>query len=545
MTWMNVDTAWKLVLTTGLACLCLPASSAARHQRVRQVSLELPGAPSLVLSADVDEDGRLDLAVVVAYTEWDQIDIQEVSEMQGVEGLVEVLTVIPALTDRRELWVFRATEDGGYEPLTEALPLELSVLSLAATSDGSKIVALTDQGVSLLRFRGEGEGPQLELVRWLEEEPVMAGSGAFLPNLELLHDLDGDGEEDLLLPTAKGVAVFLGPLGNGPGDLVSLSRLPGETIQVHGEVILHYPMPVARQVDGDRLPDLLVPDLKHDWQRFHLLRSAGAGRFLPPLRLPAGDDLVTPPIVYFGDLDGDGVAEYVTEEDLADDDAGMRKEIRQAKRPPVRYRLHRSRQNFEMEAEPYEQFEVIGYAFEEGDSEFPLPAGFQDLDGDGRQDLITITLEFSLLKALSILATQRINIGLDFHVWCQAASGRFEPVKDLDLSGRFRLNLKDLRIGQLSQFAGDFDGDGRTDFVQIGRGRKVTIHRGGDGCRFPAQPDLSIRLLEEPKDLSLVQVRDLDGDGKADLMVTQPEVRQELDVTPGARLDLYLSRGEP
>ncbi len=545
MAWMTLDTAWKLILTTGLVCLFLPASSAARNQKVQQVSLELPGAPSLVLSADVDQDGRLDLAVVVAYTEWDQIDIQEVSEMQGVEGFVEVLTVIPALTDRRELWVFRATEDGGYEPLTEALPLELSILSMAATSDGSKIVALTDQGVSLLRFGDEGEGPHLQLDRWLEEEPVMAGSGAFLPNLELLHDLDGDGDEDLLLPTAEGIAVFLGPLGNGPGDLVSLSRLPGETIQVHGEVILHYPIPLVRQVDGDGLPDLVVPDLKHDWQRFYVLRSAGAGRFLPPLRLPAGDALVSPPIVYFGDLDGDGVAEFVTEEDLADDDAGMRKEIRQAKRPPVRYRLHHSRQSLEMEPEPYEEFEVIGYAFEEGDSEFPLPAGFQDLDGDGRQDLITITLEFSLLKALSILATQRINIGLDFHVWCQDANGRFEPVKGLDLSGRFRLNLKDLRIGQLSQFAGDFDGDGRTDFVQIGRGRKVTIHRGGDGCRFPVQPDLSIRLLEEPKDLSLVQVRDLDGDGRADLMVTQPEVRQELDVTPRARLVVYLSRGEP
>ena len=180
----------RLMVTTGLVCLCFPGSSAAWKLTLRQISLELPGAPALVLPADVDQDGRLDLAVVVAYTEWDQIDIQEVSEMQGVEGLVEILTVIPTLTDRRELWVFRSTEAGDYEPFGEVLPLDLSILSLAATSDGSLILALTDRGVSVLRFSEDDARPQLLLEPWFDRRPVMAGSGVFLPNLELLHDLE-------------------------------------------------------------------------------------------------------------------------------------------------------------------------------------------------------------------------------------------------------------------------------------------------------------------------------------------------------------------
>jgi hypothetical protein len=535
----------KLLVAAGLAYLFFPASVCARDLLLEQFSVELPGVPSLVLPADVDRDGRFDLVVVVAYTEWDQIDIQEVSEMQGVEGLVEILTVIPALTDRRELWVFRSTGDGGYEPLADPLPLELSTLSLAATEDGSRVVALTDRGASLLQFRVEEPKPRLDLVPWIELPPVLAGTGVFLPNVDLLHDLNGDGSEDLLLPTREGLAIFSGPFDESPTTPSSLSRLPGREVRLEGEVILYYPTPVIRQVDGDGLPDLLVPDRKSDWESFHVLRSTGQGRFALAQELPGGERTEAPPIVYFGDLDGDHLAEYVTEEDLSDEDAGMRKEVREAKRPPVRYRLHRAGKNLEMVHEPYQQFEAIGYSFEEGDSEFRLPAGFKDLDGDGRLDLISITLEFSLLKALSLLATQRISIGLDFHVWCQDAGGRFEPVEDLDLSGRFRLNLRNLQIGQLSQFAGDFDGDGRVDFVQIGRGRKVTIHRGGSGCRFPAQPDVSIRLREEPKDLSLVQVRDLDGDGRADLMVTQPEGRREMGVTPRARLDLYLSGDSP
>jgi hypothetical protein len=113
----------------------------------------------------------------------------------------------------------------------------------------------------------------------------------------------------------------------------------------------------------------------------------------------------------------------------------------------------------------------------------------------------------------------------------------------LDLSGKFRLDLDDLKLGQLSAFAGDFDGDGRADFVQIGRGRRVTIHLGQDGCRYAAQPDLVIELRDEPKNLALVRVADFDGDGLADLLVIQPQAESRDGASQRARLDLYGSRG--
>ena len=55
------------------------------------------------------------------------------------------------------------------------------------------------------------------------------------------------------------------------------------------------------------------------------------------------------------------------------------------------------------------------------------------------------------------------------------------------------------------------------DFLQVGRGRTVTIHRGQDGCRYPSQPDLTVKLEASPLDLSLVRVQDLDADGLSDL----------------------------
>jgi len=234
------------------------------------------------------------------------------------------------------------------------------------------------------------------------------------------------------------------------------------------------------------------------------------------------------------------------------EDAGFRQGLKAAKEPHFQIRLHRARPDLSLEPAPYRLFEVTGYAFDDDggqdddDLGFRLPGGLQDLNGDGRPDLVTITLDFSLFQALKIVAVQRLSIDLDFHVWCQKADGGFQPVRGLDLSGNLTLNLRDLRPGQLSQFAGDFDGDGRSDFLQLGRGRTATVHRGHADCSFPVRPDLEIPLKEPPRDLGLVQVRDLDGDRKSDLLIIEPQVQKagERGVTPPVRLDLYLSGGE-
>jgi hypothetical protein len=148
-----------------------------------------------------------------------------------------------------------------------------------------------------------------------------------------------------------------------------------------------------------------------------------------------------------------------------------------------------------------------------------------------------------LFQALKVLTVRRIGIGLDFHVLCQEADGRFRPVTGLDLSGKLQVDLDDIAIRHVSQFSGDFDGDGRIDFTQMGRGRTLTVHRGRADCSYPARPDLSIELREEPRDLALVQIRDLDGDDLSDLLLIQPQAVKETSVTPTVRLDLYLSRG--
>ena len=538
--------------------LTSPADARRERLDLRLTSVDLPGAPSTVVSTDLNGDGLRDLVVAVVYTEWDQLAVEEFTQMDNVEGLVEVLTIVPSLTDRRELRVYLGTEDGSFRPVEHVLPLEKDVLALERGYGAVPLVAVTDQGVSALRL----ENGQLRFEPLIDDRPVLAGSGNFVPRLGMTHDLNGDGQNDLLFPSVEGAAVYLAEPESYAETPVETLSLPTDRRSAGRSLSRFYPMPETRDVDGDQRPDLVFPDSEKGLA-FHVMRNLGDGRFAAPgkpLSMPNPnpcdadpeegssddeDDTCSPyhpDFAYFGDLDGDGRAEYVTQESLETEDAGARQEIKEAKRPPFRYQLFHSRDDLSPEPTPYATFDALGYTFHnDSDEDISIPGGFQDLDGDGRQDLLALTLDFSIFQALRIMTTQTISIGLDFHVYCQQPNGKFRAVEGLDLSGKFKLDLNNVQMRQLSLFDGDFDGDGRADFVQLGRGRTVSIHRGRAGCSYPSKPDLILKLEEEPRNLALVHIEDYDADGFSDLMIVQPNKIKEAGVTPPVRLDLYLS----
>ncbi|MFP5284967.1 MAG: FG-GAP repeat domain-containing protein, partial [Thermoanaerobaculia bacterium] len=340
--------------------LALPAAARRERLALRAESLELPGAPSAVVAADVDGDGLRDLAVVLAFTHWGEIGIEESVQMDDVEGLVEVLTVIPALVDRRELRVFLGRPGGGFDPAPRSMNIEPSVLSLEAGPPGAPVVALTDEGLSALRLRDGA----LAFEPLVQERPVLAGTGTFLPNLGLVKDLDGDGRADALLPTAEGASVYL----SGSDGLRSASRLrfPLDGLQGRARRTLSrfHPLPEVRDVNGDKLPDLVLRHASGSWSGFRVLRNQGGGRFSEAVA-PLGeyqenkpDPPNTPVVTWFGDLDGDGRAEYVTQEERGPgENAGIRKEMQHAKRPKFLFRIHRSRPDLGMEPKPFQQFE--------------------------------------------------------------------------------------------------------------------------------------------------------------------------------------------
>jgi len=146
-----------------------------------------------------------------------------------------------------------------------------------------------------------------------------------------------------------------------------------------------------------------------------------------------------------------------------------------------------------------------------------------------------------MFQALRALTAKKVSVGLEFHVIAQRPDGSFRLVPDQKLDETLHLDLNRLEISRLGQFQGDFDGDGRIDFVHLGRGKTVTIHRGQPGGRYAEKPDLSVTLEEEPEDVMLVRVRDLDGDGRSDLTITRTLAPREAGATAPANLELLLS----
>jgi hypothetical protein len=287
----------------------------------------------------------------------------------------------------------------------------------------------------------------------------------------------------------------------------------------------------------------LFRDPVRRWRFVRVAVNAGQGRFnsAKEIRVAQGEE-ESPAAVFVGDLDGDGRAELVRLEQPTDKgDRSLRETLREASAPQGKLLFYRLGADLAPAKTAYRTLPVTGHGFAETDGEVSFPGGFQDLNGDRRLDLITLTMDLSVGKLLGSLAARRLTLGLDFHLWCQGKDGGFKAVSGLDLAGKLRLNFNDLRVSQIAQFAGDFDGDRRADFVQLGRGKTVTIHRGRADCSFPKAPDLTVSLREEPRDITLVQVKDFDGDARSDLLVIVPRPAPEAAVSAPVRLDLYLS----
>ena len=522
----------------------------------REQSLDLPGAPAALLSADVDGDGLRDLAVVVVYTEWDQIGIEEMTTMDQVEGLVEVLTIVPTLLDRREVRLYRGRPDGRFALAGEPLPLPLDVLSMEAGPPGLPVVALTDAGVSALRFSpGDGDDGRLALEPVLDAPPVLAGTGTFLAGLHLVADATGDGTPDLLLPTAEGIAVYRGTgAGLDPEPVATVPYPEASSDAPTSGLRLDVPLPEVLDADGDGRPDLLFRSPRNGLDGASIALQTAPGRFAAPSEVATSDPSGTGDgdRVWIGPVDDRPGAELVEADSLDDEDVGLRKEMKQAREPRYRVRLHsmtRAGSTFRTTPTASASFEVKGWVTsgdtggdDDGDStSFVLPGGFQDLNGDGRADLVTVTNDITVFKAMSVLATRRLTLELGFLAWCQQPDGGFVRAPGEPLTSKLTINLNDLEIRQRSLFAGDFDGDGRQDFLQLGRSREIGIHLGGADCSYRERPDATIRLRDPLRDLALAEALDLDGDGRSDLAVTQPQPVDEPGVSPPVRLDLYLS----
>jgi len=334
----GTERSWRTILVRQLYALmfllcALPVCLAARPQQLaaRQVTLELPGPPAALHPADLNGDGRMDLVTVVAYTEWDRVMFDR------IEDAVMVAEVVPALFNRREIRAFLATESGDYPPIARALDISETVFAIGRGPSKTPVLALTRTGVAALRLVESGDHLELQLEELIKDTPVMAGSEAFLPTLEFTADLNGDDELDLVLPAKDGLAVHLSKDGALVDTATSRHSIPGDRYTAPA-LRRMYPLPLVDDFNGDGVVDLLISE-----KQAHLFPGRGDGTFAEKIEIetariaPQGESANEggtygrPYLAFLGDLDGDGRAEAVTRAERSlDEDAGMRKELREA-----------------------------------------------------------------------------------------------------------------------------------------------------------------------------------------------------------------------
>lgn len=159
-------------------------------------------------------------------------------------------------------------------------------------------------------------------------------------------------------------------------------------------------------VDGDGFLDFVFLYLEQCWNCFWVVKNFGSGVFselfelfgglwcdffselelfewVGILELEIGFELIDLVLVYFGDFDGDGVVEYVEEQQCFDLDVGMCKEMCQVKNFDFKVCICQVEGDDFVLGDECVIFDLFGYFFDSLDEEFLLFGGFEDLNGDG------------------------------------------------------------------------------------------------------------------------------------------------------------------
>jgi hypothetical protein len=139
---------------------------------------------------------------------------------------------------------------------------------------------------------------------------------------------------------------------------------------------------------------------------------------------------------------------------------------------------------------------------------------FADLDGDGKPDLVSPHADVGLGAMARVLLSKRMSVGFEVR---KNRGREFSPqpdtVRDIDFAVDYSV-VADLE-GAYPSVAGDFNGDGKADFIgQYGKDA-LGVWLGGGKSLLAADPKAVVRIPPS----RYFFVTDLDGDRHADAVV--------------------------
>lgn len=391
----------------------------------------------------------------------------------------------------------------------------------------SELVLLTRGGGALAAWRDGRFAPPQPLAL----DSLLAGSDDGAPvAARVLFDLDGDGRDELLLPTLAGPALRrftdAGPgaaqtlaspaqvryrLGRRASELAAATgREPARRLASEATTPLLY----VEDFDGDaRLDVVTITD-----NRVRVFAQREDGAFPSTPTLDVERSVLSPEAeregfrgeaTSFADLDGDGRADLIVLEWGAD-----------GERTKMDRHVFFAREGL---AYPEEPDQIV-----RSESVFP-DFEIADLDGDGRRDLVIPYFHIAPSQALKMVTQNTLRVQLRMFLlredgrFGQDEGNRFARV-DRRIVLDYHLDVMRFLFGAggrppehfapLITTRGDFDGDGLRDLAtDDGRGQ-LHIRFGNRDADFSRGPELAIRF-----ESSLAhELVDVDGDGRSDVV---------------------------
>jgi hypothetical protein len=496
-----------------LLAAALPAAAQAGQARLRVATLPFAGKRMASFVADLDGDGRRDMAVAHLVREPAPVRRCLSVFLQGPDGF-------PA--DPAQTWVLAPRAAALFlGDLTEAPGVEIGFLAPDGAwvyeREGGRYGSRPRKIVHLPTFFGTPMA-----------EDVAAWTGRV--------DADGDGLDDLFVPTERGLRLYRqGPQGRF-GTLVDLpaapEHAPGPDLAAALGAASGAPalaassacaIPCVADIDGDGLTDILF--VQGDRLAYCLQGPRGVfpstpsdAMQVPVLREFARKDRLEISLAQMADVNRDRRADLVVTKRIGNlGDFGSIETVFyfHRARPPVPGAPH-PRRFFDLGA-PDQQIRLQGFSTQDPE--------YGDANGDGFPDLLLsqVTTEtFGKMIQFGIL--REISLYYYLHLF-DPATGRFNP--SAAWSRTVAIPTDRINGGQAAwPFAcirGDVDGDGRMDYVEVSGRRELTAHLGrpvygvlsGD---WSFSPDDWFRFELESSPES-VKVEDLNGDRRADVVV--------------------------
>jgi hypothetical protein len=457
----------------------------------RRQEIRLPGEVWTVAPADENGDGRTDLVVAHGSAEGRRIAVFH----QGESGY-------PEEPDRSYL-----VPEGAVALLVEDL----------REGGGAEVATIHPDRVIL-----HEPGPAFPV--WIEVESFFRfAPEEGLPRWDLVAEMDGDPFREVVVPDTYGYRI-LGLEGVEPGKIPRLrapttaridpifpSGFQGKMFIAEGAL----PRPVLRELDGKGGEDLAFAD----GGSLRAFLRDGEGRF--PLRTDLVEEIT--PLEELGegalgevrlqlrDLSGDGKADLMVTRVIGE--IGLFETLR------THVAIFLGDGSGKFPATPDQILLVKGVS---------IDPEIIDFDGDGDRDIFVSALRTDLLTNIKNVMIRWVAV--TYHGYANDGEGRFS--RDPAITWEVEIPVGSIEQGRAVPFAwfrGDFDGDGRRDVLSVKGTDEAAAYPGGwDDDEYVFDDEDPIFQVPGPTS-NRVQILDLTGDGRSDVILQFPRNQEMKD----------------